>query len=189
MGDIMIEYKDINLPEELYFYMRTIKYGYLTKDRIIIPEKKAICNSYWYNNYILQDTNDLIITKTGNCFDQTEFARTWFINHNYEVKTYHIQGNKGIKKSHSFIVYKDKFNKNSWNWFEMAWKSHEGIHSYSSLKRLLKHHSQLYKEELNTDNIRTITIWEFPPPNRHSTINNYINNLNKGKKLILKENR
>ena len=172
--------------------MKTIRYGYLTKDKKIIVEKTPIYNIFWYNNYILQDSNELNITKTGNCFDQTEFARNWFINNNYEVKAFNIQANDLINTSHSFVAYKDKISKDKWNWFEIAWKNQRGIHSYNSLKELLINNYKLYMEELKNKEIKTlekITLYSFPIPKKHSTINKYITNLKKGKKLVLKENR
>lgn len=186
----MVTYQDVKMPEELYFYMRNFKYGYLTKEHKVIAENKPNCNDYWYKNYILQSTSDLIRTQTGNCFDQTEFARSWFEENNYEVMTFHEQIKNHINLSHSFVIFKDKRFNNRYSWFEIAWKRHAGIKSNNNLYDLLRYNYKLYLEELSKNGITSqedILLFKFNTPKKHSTIYEYLNNISKGKKLSLKK--
>ena len=185
----MIKYEEITIPEELYFYMVNFKYGYLTKSGKIISEKNAICNEFWYNNYILQDTDDLIKTQTGNCFDQTEFARTWLKNNNYIVKTFHERVNDYPSLSHSFLIYKDFRYDNTYSWFETTWKDYEGIHSENTIEKLLERNYKEYERELQYRGVCTkknISLIEFSAPKNHSTVKDYMDNLKKGKILTKK---
>lgn len=187
----MIKYKDITMPEELYFYMKNFNYGYLTKENKIIYEKNPTCNNYWYDKYILQDTNDLINTKTGNCFDQTEFARTWFENNNYKVKSFHDQIDNHPTFSHSFIIFKDIRCENIYSWFETTWNKYRGIHSFSNSYDAIKYNYDIYAKEIENNklNIDNISIIEFTTPKKHSTIKEYNENIKAGKILTLNRNR
>lgn len=190
MGDIMISFEEVTIPEELHLYMYNFNYGYLTKDKRIIFEEEPLCNDYWYDNYILQDADDLIETQTGNCFDQTEFARTWFEKNNYKVFTFHEQIRNRLDYSHSFLAYYDQ-KTNTYNWFETTWKKYQGIKKYKNLDALLRHQYYLYLETLHKNGIiegPNIIVANFQKPKKHSTVEEYINNINKGKKLDLRRN-
>ena len=187
----MIKYENIKVPEELYFYMMLgIKYGYLTKNRdIIVNDRIMFNNDFIYNNYMLQDNDDLLKYKIGICYDQVEFARCWFVNNNYDVITYYGQMGNNVKNSHSFIAYKDKEIGNTWNWFETTWGNQMGIHRYKDLDELFRASVSLYMNEVSRDRSflkNDLFLYSFDAPKRHSSLKEYITNVNRGKKLSLR---
>ena len=186
MGVFMIKYEDIKVPCELYSYMLNIKYGYLTyKNDIIVNDKIMFKGDFWYENYMLQDTNDMLRTGVGICYDQVEFARCWFINNGYDVRTYYEQMGDDMKSSHVFLAYYD----NKWKWFETTWKNRLGIHEYGSLDELVRDSVSLYMNELIRDRffgIGDLALWSFDTPKKHSSLDEYIDNVIDGKILSLK---
>ena len=97
-----------------------IKYGYLGKNGRIYHHDDADFDSKWYEQYILENKSDILKNLYGNCWDQVEFERDWFLNKGYEVKTiYEMVKLDYINKypTHSFLVYKDN---DYWCWFENA---------------------------------------------------------------------
>ena len=81
-----LEYEEIKTPEELLGWMSQINYGYQGKTKLHYWDEEDF-NEVWFDEYILEEPNDLIKTKVGNCWDQTEFEREWFIKNNYKTKT------------------------------------------------------------------------------------------------------
>lgn len=79
---------NIKTPEELLEFMtNNINYGYLGKNGRIYHFDDIDFNPDWYEQYILEDTNELLINLYGNCWDQVEFEREWFLKHGYEIET------------------------------------------------------------------------------------------------------
>ena len=123
----------IKTPEELLVFMsENIKYGYLGRDgRIYYPDDIDF-NNNWYNEYILENKNDVLNNLCGNCWDQVEFERYWFISHNYKVKTIFEMVNLDYDNnypSHAFLIF---YKENNWCWFENADFNNRGIHSFNS---------------------------------------------------------
>ena len=185
----MLEYKDITMPEELYYYMRRFRYGFLTKKGIIINNNRFMFDELCYDNYVLQNTNDLNESKTGICFDLTEFARKWLVDHDYNVKTYYEFVDSNMHFSHSFVVYNESKFGTTWKWFETTWSRYDGIHIYNSLDELCQSIYKVYKNVLkrNTISSKDIKIVEFDTPKEHSTLDEYIKNVKRGKLLVLKK--
>ena len=134
---------------------------------------------------MLQNEKDLLMTMTGNCFDQTEFARIWLENNGYETKSFHEATNTNINLSHSFIIYKDKYDK-TWNWLETSWVANSGIHYFNDIDKLLNYEFKIYLEELKKYDIKNqeVYLYEFKKPQSHISAQEYINNVKKGKLLI-----
>lgn len=190
VGDIMKrEYRDIKTPEELLEFMDTnISYGYLGKDGKIYREGMPDFNDCWYENYILSTTKDILKTGVGNCFDQTEFEREWFIQNGYEIKTfYHM-----IKlpypndySTHSFLTYKKG---GKWYYFEHSWSALKGIHKFNTLEELLKfeyneNYKELRKQNIKNDELSYFEIREFDRPTPHLSAKEYIDFCIKSKKI------
>ena len=184
-------YEGITNPEELLEWMKYINYGYQGKSKLHHTDDLDF-DEVWYDEYILQEPQELIETKLGNCWDQTELERDWFRKHNYEVKTFYEMINLEYENdypTHSFLVFKD--NDNTWNWFENSDFENRGIHKFSDLKSLMDYQISKYKELLTTKNIKEeelnkLTIKEFDKPYYNITAEEYINHVLSGQDFNIK---
>lgn len=174
-----MKYENINSPEELLKFMdKYINYGYLGKNGKIHFFTDPDFNDVWYSEYILENTDDILKTKVGNCYDQVEFERDWFLKHNYIVKTYYeiVDLNyDNLYPTHSFLVYFDK----KWKWFENSDFNNRGIHSFDTIEELLEFQKNKYLELLESYNIKEeekskIIIKEFKKPKKHLNAKEYI---------------
>lgn len=184
--------KEIKTPKELLDYMsNNIKYGYLGKNGKVYHFGDKNFNENWYNEYVLQSETMLEKTGYGNCFDQVELERSWFIDNGYEIKSFFEIVSLEYKNdypSHSFLVYKDG---NSWCWFENADFDNMGIHSFSSLDELLDYQYKKYLELLKKYNISKeeidkIIITEFDKPLSNISASEYLNYVSNSKRVYLK---
>ena len=175
----MDDYYNIKTPLELSNFMdKYIDYGYMGKDGKIHNYNDSDFNEVWHDEYILENTEDLLKTKVGNCYDQVEFERDWFISHGYIVKSFYEIVNVDYENdypTHSFIVFYD----NKWNWFENSDFNNRGIHSFDSLEELLIYQKNKYLELLDTYNIKNeekekIILKEFKKPKEHINAKEYI---------------
>ena len=70
----------IKTPQELLEYMsNNIKYGYLGKSKRVYHFEDVDFNNDWKEEYILENPDELMINYYGNCWDQVEFEREWFL--------------------------------------------------------------------------------------------------------------
>lgn len=174
-----VEYEEIKTPEQLLEWMSQINYGYQGKTRLHKFDEPDF-DEVWFEEYLLEKPAELIKTKTGNCWDQTELERDWFERHNYKLKTIYEMVNLPYENpypTHSFLIYQDKDN--TWNWFENSDYENRGIHKFQSLDELLDYQLTIYKESLVTFNITAeelekIVIKEYQKPKSHSTAAEYI---------------
>ena len=175
----MNDYNDIKSPKEVLSFMdKSINYGYLGKDDKIHNFYDNDFNDVWYDEYILENTKDLLKTKVGNCYDQVEFERDWFIKNGYIVKTFYEIVDTEYKNNyptHSFFVFFDE----KWNWFENSDFNNRGIHSFNTLEELLEYQKNKYIELLESfnikeDEIEKIIIKEFQKPKEHINARDYI---------------
>ena len=175
----MNEYNYIKTPEELSIYMdKSIEYGYLGKDGKVHHYTDKNFNDVWEEEYILENKDDVLKTKVGNCYDQVEFERDWFIKNGYIVKTFYEIVDLDYENdypTHSFLAYFDE----KWHWFENSDFNNRGIHSFDSLEKLLDYQKKKYLELLATFNIKEeekekIIIKEFSKPKEHLSAREYI---------------
>lgn len=180
--------KNINTPEELFDFMnKNITYGYLGNNNKVYKENDPNFDKDWIEEYILESVDDILKTKVGNCWDQAEFEREWFEEHNYEYKTIYEQVMVDYNNpypTHTFLIYKKN---DKWYWFENAWESEKGIHEFNSLNDLLSCEYKRYINMLRTydikDNeINKIECYEYKTPKTHMSVENYINYVKNGKK-------
>lgn len=177
-----MKYEEIKTPEELLEWMKNITYGYQGKTKLHTYDEKDF-NEVWFEEYILEEPLELIKTKIGNCWDQTELERYWFETHNYKVKTIYEMVNLPYENpypTHSFLIYQDKDN--NWNWFENSDFNNRGIHTKKTEKELIEYQLNKYKNYLKEFNItdeemKNIIIKKFTKPNIHSTAEEYINHV------------
>ena len=185
-----ILYSDIKTPEELLDFMsNNISYGYLSKSGKVYRYGDDNFNENWYQEYVLENSSDVLNTKLGNCFDQTELERDWFYNNNYEFLTIfemvHLDYDNNYP-THSFLVFKDKNNK--WNWFENSDYKNRGIHTFNSFLEVIDYQYKCYLEQLKEYNIKDeeidkIIITEFLKPKYHATADEYLDHVINSKRI------
>lgn len=185
------EYEKINTPEELLNFMsNNINYGYLGKSGRVYHFDDKDFNEKWYEEYVLEDSNDILDNLHGNCWDQVELEREWFIKHNYEIKTIYEMVDLDYENnypSHSFLIFK---NKNIWNWFENSDFNNRGIHTFNSLHELIDYQYNKYLEYLREFNIKEeeikkIILREFKKPKMGITAKEYLSYVTNSKKINL----
>jgi hypothetical protein len=167
--------KDINkvkTPKELLEFMdKNFDYGYLGIDRVHHYDEPDF-DELWYDNYVLSNYNDVLRTKTGNCYDMTEFERTWFTNHGYEVRTFYeivALDYENEYETHAYLVYKDN---DKYYYFEYSDFNNRGIYEYDDLGSIIKDNYSKYIDNLKKSNIKPneldcIKIYEFDKPKEH----------------------
>ena len=170
----------IKTPEELLEFMsNNINYGYLGKNDRVYHYDDSDFNSNWKEQYILETKEELLKNLCGNCWDQVEFEREWFINNGYEVKTIFemvLLDYDNEYPTHSFLAYK---NNNEWCWFENADLNNRGIHRFNTFEELISYQQEKYLDFLKTFNIKDeeinkIIITEFDKPKEHISSDEYL---------------
>ena len=174
---------DIKTPEELLNFMsKNIDYGYLGKNNRVYHYNDSDFDSEWYEQYILENSEELVNNSYGNCFDQVEFERDWFLKNGYEIKTIYEMVKldyNNVYPTHSFLVYKDN---DCWFWFENADFDNRGIHKFNTFEELLNYQYEKYVEFLKTFNITNeelerIIVTDFEKPKEHISAEEYLNHV------------
>ena len=180
-----------NNPQELLDFMSSnINYGYLGKNGKVYRFGDKDFDKDWENQYILQNEQELLENLCGNCFDQVEFERKWFLENNYEFKTIFemvLLNYKNVYPTHSFLIFKDK---NKWCWFENADYDNRGIHKFDRVDELLKYQYSKYLEllkkySIKDEEIDKIVITEFDIPKEHSSSKEYLEHVLNSKRIDL----
>ncbi len=174
---------DIKTPEELSNFMsKNIDYGYLGKNNRVYHYNDSDFDSEWYEQYILENSEELVNNSYGNCFDQVEFERDWFLKNGYEIKTIYEMVKldyNNVYPTHSFLAYKDN---DCWFWFENADFDNRGIHKFNTFEELLNYQYEKYVEFLKTFNITNeelerIIVTDFEKPKEHISAEEYLNHV------------
>ena len=174
---------DIKTPEELLNFMsKNIDYGYLGKNNRVYHYNDSDFDSEWYEQYILENSEELVNNSYGNCFDQVEFERDWFLKNGYEIKTIYEMVKldyNNVYPTHSFLAYKDN---DCWFWFENADFDNRGIHKFNTFDELLNYQYEKYVEFLKTYNITNeelerIIVTDFEKPKEHISAEEYLNHV------------
>lgn len=185
--------ENIKTPEELLEFMsENINYGYLGKNGRVYHCDDHEFDSEWYEQYILENSNELLNNLYGNCWDQVELERDWFLKKGYEIKTlYEMVKLDYANKypTHSFLVYKDN---DYWYWFENADFNNRGIHKFNTFDELLNYQYKKYVEFLKTfnitnDEIEKIIVTEFDKPKEHISAEEYLKHVTNSKYIIFTE--
>lgn len=125
----------VNTPEDLLKWMDCIQYGWINSSGVLCGTGDEDDEQDFFNEYRLQSPEQLIRSKVGVCWDQTEFERKWFSDHNYSNMVVYIEIDDGMNcPSHTFLIYRDRINTNRVLWFEHSWGQMKGIHKYSSIQ-------------------------------------------------------
>lgn len=187
------KYNDIANPNELFKFMQEyINYGYLGKNGVIYQFDDGNFYDAWYENYVLESPSEVLENKIGNCWDQVELEREWFLKHNYEIKTIYEMVKLDYDNpypTHTFLVYKDE--KNNWNWFENADFNNRGIHTFSSLEDLLKYQYNKYvdllkKFDISKEELNEVIITEYMKPEIHITAEEFLGHVINSKNINMR---
>ena len=171
------------LPSEFLDYMnKNIEYGYLGKNDKLYKYGDINFDVDWYDNYVLQSPNQLLTNKCGNCFDQVELERFWFLKNKYEVKTFFEMVNLNYENNyptHTFLIYKE--NK-KWNLFENADSDNKGIYTFDNVEELLDFQLNNYiktlkKYNIKDEEIKKIVLKEFDNIKYNISAKEYIETL------------
>lgn len=133
------EYKEdlstIKTPEELLEWMDCIQYGWMDKSGNVCGTGDDDDENHFFNEYRLQSPGQLINTKVGVCWDQTELERSWFKKHGYPNTVIYVEVNDDKNcPSHSFLIYKNPGDDQTVYWFEHSWGQYKGIYKYNDLR-------------------------------------------------------
>ena len=184
---------DIKTPKELLNFMSVkINYGYLGKNGRVYHYDDPDFSSDWYEQYILENKNDILKNLYGNCWDQVELERDWFLKNGYEIKTFFEMVKLDYDNeypTHSFLIYK---NNDCWYWFENSDFNNRGIHKFNTLDELLNYQCKKYVKLLKTfnitnDELEKITITEFDKPKEHISAKEYLNHVIDSRKIKFKK--
>lgn len=173
-----MNYEDIKTKEQLSEWMDKITYGYKGKTKYHTYEENDF-NDVWYNEYLLSEPNDVIKSKIGNCWDQTELERYWFKSKNYEIKTLYEMVKLPYENpypTHTFLVFKDN---NKWYWFENADFKNRGIHEFNTIDDLINYQQEKYIELLKTfsikdEELKNIILKEYEKPKSNISAKEFI---------------
>lgn len=84
----------------------------------------------------IQDAEEVMHSKEGNCWEQVELERKLFLDFGVETQSYFVSlsDEEGNFQTHTFLVYQKE---SKLIWFEHSWEEYKGIYEYESLKSLL----------------------------------------------------
>lgn len=168
--------------ENIMSIMDNIEYGFKDENgnNIIYDIEK------WNNNfndfYYLQTCDELLKSKCGVCWDQTELERELFKDTKYKYETYFIYlKDKDTLPSHTFLIYQDN---NYYYWFEHSWNKYKGIHKYKTKEELLLDVKNKFINENNYVSKNTIFyMYNYKKPPYHIKCMDFYNYITKEEKI------
>jgi len=119
-----------------------------------------------WSRAVVQSPEQLIESKKGHCWEQTELARKLFNESNIPNETYFIDvviNDLEETQTHTFLVFQQD---SEFYWFEHSWRKYPGIHKYNSLKELLSDvvRKMLDEEKEKGNNREIVRIREYSAP-------------------------
>ena len=185
---------NIKTPEALLDFMsKNINYGYLGKNGRVYHYDNIDFNEEWEQLYILESPSDVLKNLYGNCWDQVEFEREWFLKEGYQIKTIYEMVKLDYDNdypTHTFLIYKDN---EYWCWFENADFNNRGIRKFITIDELLNYQYKKYLDFLKTFNITSeeiekIIMTEFDKPKEHINVKEYLEHVINSKEIKFNKN-
>ncbi|MBR1386564.1 MAG: hypothetical protein IJ568_07010 [Bacilli bacterium] len=185
---------NIKTPEALLDFMsKNINYGYLGKNGRVYHYDDIDFNVEWEQLYILESPSDVLKNLYGNCWDQVEFERKWFLKEGYQIKTIYEMVKLDYDNNyptHTFLIYKDN---EYWCWFENADFNNRGIRKFMTIDELLNYQYKKYLDFLKTFNITSeeiekIIMTEFDKPKEHINVKEYLEHVINSKEIKFNKN-
>lgn len=140
-GDLNSTLKELGNPSELLTWMKkNISYGYM--DSAGQSHGDDIDDEDFFKAYRLQKPEEMMTSRVGVCWDQTEFERVWFDKHwggTFDI-FYLISDEQPGYDTHTCVVYKETYRGSppKYFWFENSWEPHRGIHAFNSVNEALE---------------------------------------------------
>lgn len=166
---------DIESPEELLKWMDCIQYGWVDKSGNICGTGDEDDEKHFFDDYRLQSPEQLIKSKIGVCWDQSELERRWFSSHGYPHAVIYLEIDDGWNcPSHTFLLYMKPNDIDRVYWFEHSWGQMKGIHRYLDVMDCIR--DVAIKHQMSSGAtgkiiIKNITI----PPKSGSTCEKFMN--------------
>ena len=185
---------NIKTPEALLDFMsKNINYGYLGKNGRVYHYDDIDFNEEWEQLYILESPSDVLKNLYGNCWDQVEFEREWFLKEGYQIKTIYEMVKLDYDNdypTHTFLIYKDN---EYWCWFENADFNNRGIRKFITIDEVLNYQYKKYLDFLKTFNITSeeiekIIMTEFDKPKEHINVKEYLEHVINSKEIKFNKN-
>ncbi len=162
-----MEYEEIKTPRQLLEFMyQNIQYGFVDDEGRVYGsfDMQAFqigCKTKWR----LSSTERLLQVGYGHCFDVTEFERTWFLEHGYEVKTMFITFDCPYKVNFTCHAYLLFHKMNHYCYFDYK----RGIYPFSSYEEAILFQKELHiehnkQQKVSKKDIQYIKIYEYPTP-------------------------
>lgn len=170
------KYELINTPYELSTYMHfNIAYKWMDQAGELHDELGPMMDT----EYSLMTPQEVLENQCGICVDQVELERDWFEKHNYQYEVLNIQiFRENDAPGHVFLIY---FENGKWRWFENAWSTYKGIHSYATREDLIEAikyrfivQNNILEQEL--DNLKVDTFPKYPSHFSYEQMEDYDNN-------------
>ena len=177
--------ENIKSPEELLNYMdNNISYGFIGKNGNKYTNMFSEEWNDWYNEYYLQNGDEVLNSKIGTCWDQVELERLWFEKHNYKYKTIFIWFEVGREcnlPTHTFLIY-EKDNK--YYWFEHSFEAQKGIHEFNNEEDAIEfvkskqiEYTKMNNKDISDEDMKTLVAYEYSKPSSHLSVDEYLNHV------------
>ena len=167
--------------DEINKIMESIDYGWVDKNH----QTHSNVDDSFSDNYILQSPDDLLKSKTGNCWDQVELERKLFEKEHIKFDTYSIiyYGKKELP-NHTFIIYDDN---GSYFWYEHSWIKYQGLHKFNSVIDALK---DIKEKFINTEikgdfNPYNLCIYKYKKPRYNISSFEFYKHIESGENIIV----
>lgn len=131
--EILASKNTLSTAQDIMSFMSNIEYGYVSNTGKRIQK---IEGTQFYNEYRLQTPQQVLTSKLGVCWDQTELERFIFSKYiKIPFKIYYLEALNKYQQTHTTLAFQEN---NKWYWFEHSWYDKRGIHEYKTEQSFLK---------------------------------------------------
>ena len=134
-------------------------------------------------NYMLQMPDQLLESRLGVCWDQTELQRKLFADADIVTRSFFIVHYDGDRDpTHSFTIFE---HGGKVFWYEHAWEIMRGLHEYDNLESALSDvHDKFIDKELGGKyNPQNLVMYEYGAPQRNLSCPEFYKHCESGKKI------
>ena len=165
--------------------MSDIRYGYVSKSGKCFVGYD-IDGEKFLNSYLLQTPTQIMKSRVGVCWDQTELER-YFFNSSIKLpfKVYYLECKNRSRTTHTALLYKKNSN---YYWFENSWNAYKGIYKFKSEKDFLLTISKLHIDFENkynkSDKAKGILVYQLNKPKYGISCSDFMNFAKSGLKIL-----
>lgn len=127
----------VQIAHQILRKFDSVGYGYLDAKGVIHRESDPGFDQADFKDYRLQSAEQVEQNQIGVCWDQVEYARALFSEHNIPTETYAIvyyDHENDSYFNHTILTFRDG---EKYYWFEHSMKYLAGVHEFTSRKDLL----------------------------------------------------